>query len=385
MFKLGHGSNAVELLGPSISYFWNDIYDAFDIKREMVVERLDGNTFSIVEIKRLFNDLSEDMEEDFAEIWLEIQNEGKRLNFLEINILPGIGLDEQQQLLEEYLIPIERPVIVDSADNYRLLHFSTEKLIVLLVNTRISETNEKEKVDTAKVKILIDKGRDYNAKRLVLLTWNEIIDEAKSIAKESKVELMDSQKMLKEINVRNLEMALDKFRSDAQEIKDEEFTKEKFRIYLELVKSARSNLAKKDSLEHLSKYFFNGVKGFKVLEENYRGPSEEIDLIIANESNDSPLNTFGNPIAVECRHRRKPASSKDIRDFFGKLESVGFKAGILVSLKGVTGNPYDAVGVIRDARKKGTSIIVITLEELNQVGGGKKPFEIIRNCFYKYV
>ena len=37
----------------------------------MFVEKLGGGTFSISEIKRLFGELSEDMEEDFAEIWLE--------------------------------------------------------------------------------------------------------------------------------------------------------------------------------------------------------------------------------------------------------------------------------------------------------------------------
>ena len=52
MFKFGRGSKTLELLGPSISYFWNDIYDSFDIYREMFVEKLGGNVFSLSEIKR---------------------------------------------------------------------------------------------------------------------------------------------------------------------------------------------------------------------------------------------------------------------------------------------------------------------------------------------
>jgi hypothetical protein len=59
------------------------------------------------------------MEEDYAEIWLEIQNNGKRLHFLESNILPGISLDEQQQLLEEYLISFEEPLLLSSSEDYR--------------------------------------------------------------------------------------------------------------------------------------------------------------------------------------------------------------------------------------------------------------------------
>ena len=385
IFRLGHGSKAIELLGPSIAYFWNNIYDVFDIEREMTVEKLDGNLFSVLEIRRLFNDLSEDMEEDFAEIWLEIQNSGKRLRFLESNILPGIGLDEQQQILEEYLISFEAPLLLTSSENYRILYFTNEKLIVLLVYLRSNQNGEEIEVNVNEVKLLIDKSKELDIKRSILLTWQEISDEAKSLAKQSKIELMNSQIMLRDINNRNLETALDTIQLAAGNAIGEKFTKERFRIFLDLVKSARSNMSKKESLENLSKFFLSGVKGFRFLEKNYRGPSEEFDLILANESADSPLNAIGNPIAVECRHRKNPASSRDIRDFCGKLYSAGLKGGILISLKGITGNKYDAINEIRDARKKGISIIVITLDDLEQILDGKKPIKIIDECFYKYV
>jgi len=154
---------------------------------------------------------------------------------------------------------------------------------------------------------------------------------------------------------------------------------------LEMVNNASSNISKKNTLESLSEYFFDNLKGFKVLAKDYRGPSEEIDLLVANESEDSVFRDMGNPIAVECRHRKKPASSKDIRDFRGKLADMGLKAGILLTLKGITGDQHDAVGVIRDARKSGVSIIVIALEDLKKAINGKKPEEIVKECFYKYV
>jgi hypothetical protein len=385
MFKFGRGPKALELLGPSIAYFWNDIYDVFDIEREMTIERLDSKVFSIVEVKRLFNDLSEDMEEDFAEIWLEIQNEGKRLVFLESNILPGISLDEQQQMLEEYIIPFERPLLEPSSEDCRILNFASQKTIALLVYLEPKGTDQERIVDSEKVKMLIDRSRELCAKRSILLTWHEITDEAKSLAKQSNIELLNSEIMLREINNRNLELALDTIQLAAGKAIGEKFSTERFRIYLDFVKSARSNLAKKESLENLSRFFLNDVKGFRFLEKNYRGPSEEFDLIIANESSLAPLKTIGNPLAVECRHRKYPASSSDIRDFCGKLTSAGLKAGILISLKGITGNRYDAIDEIRNARKKDISIIVITLEDLTEVVDGKKPIEVIRDCFYKYV
>ena len=64
---------------------------------------------------------------------------------------------------------------------------------------------------------------------------------------------------------------------------------------------------------------------------------------------------------------------------------MGLKTGVLISLKGVTGDAYDAIGVIRDARKNGTIITVVTLEDLGHAMVGKTPLEIIRDCFYKYV
>ena len=235
------------------------------------------------------------------------------------------------------------------------------------------------------VKLLLDNAQERSVNRMMLITWGDINTDAKALAETSKIEIMDTEKMLQEINERNLDIAIDEFRMDVQGDLETKFSKERFKIYLDLVKNASSNMAKKDSLEVLSKYFLNGIKGLKVIDKNYRGPSEEFDLIVANESDESPLKAIGNPVAVECRHRRRPASSKDIRDFFGKLNAACLKAGILISLKGITGNQFDAVGAIRDARKGGICIIVIDIEDLKKIAEGKTPIEIVRECFYKYI
>lgn len=84
LFKFGHGSKSVDLLGPSVTYFWNNIYDLMDLEREMFVEKLDNEVFNFSEINRISRDLFENMSEDYAEIWLEIEEEGKRLHFLKL-------------------------------------------------------------------------------------------------------------------------------------------------------------------------------------------------------------------------------------------------------------------------------------------------------------
>jgi hypothetical protein len=274
LFRFGHGAKTLELLGPSITYFWNDIYDSFDLHREMFVEKWGDGAFSISEIKRLFGELSEDMEEDFAEIWLEIQNQGKRLRFLEVNILPGFELDEQEELLREYSSFLEKPQTILSTNQHRILFFAEEITIVMFAYP----ADFKKPLNTTTVKLLLDYARERSANRMILITWGDVNSDAKSLAETSKIELMDTEKMLQEINKKNLEIAIDEFRMNMQGDLETKFSKERFKVYLDLVKNASSNMAKKDSLEDLSKYFLNGIKGLKVIDKNYRGPSEEFDL-----------------------------------------------------------------------------------------------------------
>jgi hypothetical protein len=152
-----------------------------------------------------------------------------------------------------------------------------------------------------------------------------------------------------------------------------------------MVERASSNMAKKNTLENLANYLFTTLDGFTVIERNCRGPSEEIDLLVTNESPDVFLAQLGTPLAIECRYRKTPAGSKDIRDLKGKLDDIGLKSGILITLKGVSGNKFDAISVIRDARKTGKSIIVISMEDLVSISDGKDPIKAIKDCYHKII
>lgn len=383
LFRFGHGPKPVDLLGPSITYFWNDIYDLMDIYREMFVERLDKEIFTFSEIKRIARDLIEDMEEDNAVIWLEIEDGGKRLRFLEIDILPGYDLDEMQKLLEVYFGEFEQPVIVLSTQETRILHLVEEGAMAFLVHL---EDFESGVIDVEMVKKFIAASKERKAKKLLLVSYQEMEDSAAKLVKNSKITFRKPDEILRKINEQNMEMALDEFRVGISlEKKVAKFEKGKFCIFLDLVKNASSNIAKKNTLENLAAHLFNGLEGFSVIKRNYRGPSEEIDLLVANESNDVSLASLGTPLAVECRHRKTPASSKDIRDFKGKLEDAGLKSGILITLKGVSGDRYDAIAVIREARKAGMSIVVVSMNDLISIGEGKDPIEAIKECFYRHI
>jgi hypothetical protein len=241
LFRLGRGKRAIDLLGPSIAYFWNDIYDAFDIEREMLVEKLDGKIFSIREIKRISNELFEDMEEDSAVIWVEVESEGKTLRFTEIDYLPGYNLDEMEKLVITYvLISDKRDMLLDSPE-LRVIAFD-EGTLAFLVHL---EDYEKTSVSAEIVKKLLPYIGSSNAKKVVMVTNNPLSDDASKLLEEKKVIVMDSLQMLRKINEDTLNLALDNFRIGCLMKNAKSFSKERFRILLEMVKNASSNVSKK--------------------------------------------------------------------------------------------------------------------------------------------
>ncbi len=382
LFRLGRGSKAADLLGPSIAYFWNDIYDLMDLHREMTVERLDGKVFTFSEVRRLAKDLHEDMEEDDAVIWVEVEDAGKRLRFLEIDNLPAYDLDEMQRLVENYLEEPEQTVIAQATKETRILHFPKKDIIVYLIHL----DNFESLIEKGFVEELMIASKKEKAKRVFLVSSQEPENDTAKLLKTSKITLLRPDEMLRKINKQNLDLALDNLHMElSAEKKSVGFEKDKLRIFLDFVKNASSNVAKKNALENLADYLLSNLEGFRVIRRNYRGPSEEIDLLVANESNDTFLRLLGTPILVECRHRKGPATSRDVRDFKGKLEGAGLKSGILITLRGIAGDKYDAIAVVREGRKSGISIIVINMDDLTSICESKDPLEVIKECFYRYV
>ena len=382
LFRLGRGKRALDLLGPSISYFWNDIYDVFDIYNELTVKKLDRTEFTESEIRKIAGELFEDMDEDNYLIGTEIRS--KELYFYSLGTCEAFDLDEYQQLVEDYFDLFEKPKTVDILPESRELFF--RRIDGTLVGVLVIEySKEKERVSKSLVARFRKDCDENNASERLIVTDNEIENSVKKLADSMDIKIKSTSQVRREMNESLLEMALDERKAEMRLEKGGRFSLSRFNVLLDYVKNARTNVAKKRSLEDLAEYLLNGIKGLEVISRNPRGPSEEVDLIVANESKNEFFRRLGNPLLVECRHRRKPATSKDIRDFSGKMRSMAIKTGFLFSLKGITGDKYDAQSALRDAKKEGKDIIVLDTNDLLRISQGESPIAVIRNAFYRFV
>ncbi|WP_135611987.1 hypothetical protein [Methanococcoides sp. AM1] len=157
-------------------------------------------------------------------------------------------------------------------------------------------------------------------------------------------------------------------------------------IMADLVTKARiseTNKEKKESLEGLGAYVFDNIDGMKVVKRNLRGTSEEIDLLVSNESDETFFKMLGSPFMVECRNTESAFSSKDARDFIGKIESLGLNGGIIISRKGITGKlDRDAKSYLREKRKDGISVIPLELRDISNIADGASPLKIMKKKYY---
>ncbi len=90
-------------------------------------------------------------------------------------------------------------------------------------------------------------------------------------------------------------------------------------------------------LEELICKMFETINGFKV-NSRVKSPSEEIDIVIENNSTESPWNKESNRILIECKNWSTNCGSKHLRDFAGKLENRRgrCKTGFFISWNGFT-------------------------------------------------
>lgn len=159
---------------------------------------------------------------------------------------------------------------------------------------------------------------------------------------------------------------------------------ELFKEALEKARTATTNDAKKRSLEDLAEVIIKQIKGLEVIDRDRRSSAEEIDLLISNESKEVFWSRLGSPFLLECKNWAIPVGSKEVRDFVGKIESVGVTTGILITLNRITGDQYkDAKLLIRERRQKRMHILVLEKDDLFEIAGGVHPSDKIREKFYE--
>lgn len=151
------------------------------------------------------------------------------------------------------------------------------------------------------------------------------------------------------------------------------------------IQQAKTNDEKKKSLENFASLLFSDI-GLEVKYMDKQGLDSEIDSFIINESQDVFLRELGNPILVECKNTADPMPASAIRDFGSKLRDKGnIKTGIIISMKGVTGNQYtDAKGAIRTFLTR-DKIKLITFDgsDLEKVTKGESFKDILREKYYE--
>jgi hypothetical protein len=79
-----------------------------------------------------------------------------------------------------------------------------------------------------------------------------------------------------------------------------------FKAFIEKAVSARTNNEKKLTYEYLAIFLIGAIEGFTVIGHDERGPAEEVDLWVANESTSNFWQRIGNPFIVECKNWGEP-------------------------------------------------------------------------------
>ena len=162
---------------------------------------------------------------------------------------------------------------------------------------------------------------------------------------------------------------------------EKDFLKE-FGITLKKSLEAKTNDEKKVSLEVLGKILVKMIEGLDVIGSDVNTNTEEIDIIVKNESKEPFWQRLSNPFLIECKNWSKPVTASEIRNFDGKMHIITFR--IMITINGITGEDdrRDAKGVIRDARIIGRHIIVLDKNDLIDIAEGVHPAERINAKFY---
>jgi hypothetical protein len=167
------------------------------------------------------------------------------------------------------------------------------------------------------------------------------------------------------------------------EIDEENKFKSYIKPYWERVFTADTKETKGQTLEALLCVLFESLKGFNVIDKDVRTSSEEIDILIGNESTDPFLSKLGTPILVECKHWKFPVGAKDVNWFITKVKKRSLNVGILVAWKGITGNEYkDANLEIKRALEANVTIVILTKDQLMEVYSERDFSYLLKNCYY---
>ena len=144
----------------------------------------------------------------------------------------------------------------------------------------------------------------------------------------------------------------------------------KVREMLAACKSAKTRATRGSSLEDFVQHVFENAPSVALFGRDIKDESgsQEVDLIFSHYHFQSNFPLTDVTVIVECKNEKRRTSAAQIREFGSKLRSRGLNIGILVTMAGLSGKPGTAGhSEVRDQLTLGTSIIVITAQELGEL------------------
>ncbi|WP_312794593.1 restriction endonuclease [Tianweitania sp.] len=143
--------------------------------------------------------------------------------------------------------------------------------------------------------------------------------------------------------------------------------------YMDASAAAQTTTGQGRALEDLICYLFALVPGIAITRRNVMNVfhTEEIDVALWNDPSPEGFNFLPNIILVECKNWSNSVGSGEVNWFDSKLRNRGLDIGILVSTRGITGDPNDltaAHAVVAAALRERRRLVVITVEEIVALG-----------------
>lgn len=244
-------------------------------------------------------------------------------------------------------------------------------------------------VEPDDLKGTLDARSRLGLENMMVVSNREFETDTQKFAEENSIQLKTIENILEAMNEAKLSTTpftknisnLMKF--TREQAKPSPSLLKEFAATLEKTLSAETNKEKKDSLEKLAEILINMIEGLEVIDTDVNTKTEEIDLLVKNESKDPFWQRLPSPLLIECKNWSNPVGAKEIRDFDGKMDEITFR--IMIAIDGITGRSEreDAKGVIRDARKKGRHIVVLDKEDLKDIAKGVHPAEKINAKYYE--
>lgn len=144
-----------------------------------------------------------------------------------------------------------------------------------------------------------------------------------------------------------------------------------------------STLEKGKALEDLICYLFGKVPGIEIARRNALNQfqTEETDIALWNNKSKAGFQFLPYQILVECKNWSGPVGSTEVSYFVSRLQNRGLDYGILIAVKGITGNNPGITAAhyeVAMALPKGIRIIILTKEEILALKDTKEVVRLVK-------